>query len=302
MSLKTKPSKRLIGYARVSTQQQDLARQTKALKLLGCAVIYSDTASGKSMAGRPQLACALDDLDTGDEFVIAEWDRATRSMWDGLQIIKAVIDAGAAIKVLDRSYIDLATPMGRGFMAMMSAMAEDERLRIIKRTHEGRQIARAKGVSMACAFFSVPPASRLMRRRPHGARRASLRRADRPYCGRRASSQAPRRRGGRGYVGADSPGTGRITAPGSSWPHSTRIVQRKRRLFTKAQVLLTAFVLGLEPLNSDRTISASRGTPRLVQRIYIDLAYGETLSPPPPAELGSQKLFPGGASLERTRL
>ena len=73
---------------------------------------------------------------------------ATRSMWDGLQIIKAVIDAGAAIKVLDRSYIDLATPMGRGFMAMMSAMAEDERLRIIKRTHEGRQIARAKGVRM----------------------------------------------------------------------------------------------------------------------------------------------------------
>jgi DNA invertase Pin-like site-specific DNA recombinase len=84
----------------------------------------------------------------GVELVIAEWDRATRSMWDGLQIIKAVIDAGAAIKVLDRSYIDLATPMGRGFMAMMSAMAEDERLRIIKRTHEGRQIARAKGVRM----------------------------------------------------------------------------------------------------------------------------------------------------------
>jgi len=111
-------------------------------------VIYSDTASGKSMAGRPELARALDDLDSGNELVIAEWDRATRSMWDGLQIIKAVVDAGAAIRVLDRSYIDLTTPMGRGFMAMMSAMAEDERLRIIKRTHEGRQIARAKGVRM----------------------------------------------------------------------------------------------------------------------------------------------------------
>jgi DNA invertase Pin-like site-specific DNA recombinase len=153
MSLEKKPKKRLIGYARVSTQQQDLARQTKALKRLGCAVIYSDKASGKSMTGRPELALALDDLDTGDELVIAEWDRATRSMWDGLQIIKAVIDAGASIKVLDRSYIDLETPMGRGFMAMMSAMAEDERLRIIKRTHEGRKIAQgSNSIFLACSL------------------------------------------------------------------------------------------------------------------------------------------------------
>jgi DNA invertase Pin-like site-specific DNA recombinase len=148
MSLETKPKKRLVGYARVSTKQQDLTRQTKALKRLGCVVVYADKASGKSMAGRPELARALADLDAGDELVIAEWDRATRSMWDGLQIIKAVIDAGASIKVLDRSYIDLETPMGRGFMAMMSAMAEDERLRIIKRTHEGRKIAQGKGVRM----------------------------------------------------------------------------------------------------------------------------------------------------------
>jgi DNA invertase Pin-like site-specific DNA recombinase len=148
MSLTTKPAKRRIGYARVSTRQQDLARQVKALKREACDAIYSDTASGKSMVGRPNLAEALDDLDSGDELVIAEWDRATRSMWDGLQIIKAVIDAGAAIKVLDRPYIDLETPMGRGFMAMFSAMAEDERLRIIKRTHEGRKIAQAKGVRM----------------------------------------------------------------------------------------------------------------------------------------------------------
>src|ERR1700688_1221019 len=103
MSPEKKPKKRLVGYERVSTQQQDLARQTKALKRLGCAVIYSDKASGKRMAGRPELARALADLDTGEELVIAEWDRATRSMWDGLQIIKAVIDAAASIKVLDRS-------------------------------------------------------------------------------------------------------------------------------------------------------------------------------------------------------
>ncbi len=148
MSLTTKAKKRLIGYARVSTKNQDLTRQVKALKRAGCDVIYSDTASGKSMAGRPELAAALEDIDEGNVFVIAEWDRATRSMWDGLQIIKTVIDAKASVKVLDRSYIDLETPMGRGFMAMFSAMAEDERQRIVKRTHEGRQVARAKGVKM----------------------------------------------------------------------------------------------------------------------------------------------------------
>ena len=91
------------------THQQDLARQIKALKRVGRAVIYADTASGKSMAERPELGRALDDLDSGDELVIAEWDRATRSMWDGLQIIKPAIDAGATLEVLDRGSIDLST-------------------------------------------------------------------------------------------------------------------------------------------------------------------------------------------------
>jgi DNA invertase Pin-like site-specific DNA recombinase len=170
MSLETKPDKRLIGYARVSTQQQDLARQTKALERLGCAVVYADKASGKSMAGRPELARALDDLDTGDELVIAEWDRATRSMWDGLQIIKAVIDAGASIKVLDRSYIDLETPMGRGFMAMMSAMAEDERLRIIAQSvsaskHRNSSSAEAMRSDSSSSLIGVPDSEAAASRR-----------------------------------------------------------------------------------------------------------------------------------------
>jgi DNA invertase Pin-like site-specific DNA recombinase len=88
MSLETNPRKRRIGYERVSTQRQDLTRQTKALKGYRCDVIYSDKASGKSIVGRPKLARALEDLASRDEFVIAECDRATRSMWDGLQIIK----------------------------------------------------------------------------------------------------------------------------------------------------------------------------------------------------------------------
>jgi site-specific recombinase XerD len=84
--------------------------------------------------------------------VIAESDRATRSMWDGLQILKEIIDAGATIRALDRAYIDLTSPIGRGFMAFISVMAEDERLRMIKRTHEGRAIARENGVKMGPKF------------------------------------------------------------------------------------------------------------------------------------------------------
>jgi DNA invertase Pin-like site-specific DNA recombinase len=148
----SRASSRRIGYARVSTKAQELERQIRALKADRCDDIFKDTASGKSLAGRPQLRKALDSLAPGDELVIAEWDRATRSMWDGLQILKEIIDTGATIRVLDRAYIDLTSPIGRGFMAFISAMAEDERLRIIKRTHEGRAIARESGVKMGPKF------------------------------------------------------------------------------------------------------------------------------------------------------
>src|SRR5689334_23349961 len=90
-----------------------------ALKAERCDEIFKDTASGESLAGRPQLRTALDSLAPGDELVIAEWDRATRSMWDGLQILKEIIDAEATIRVLDRAYIDLTNPIGRGFMAFI---------------------------------------------------------------------------------------------------------------------------------------------------------------------------------------
>ena len=143
---------RRIGYARVSTKTQELERQVRALKAERCDKIFKDTASGKSLAGRPQLRKALESLAPGDELVIAEWDRATRSMWDGLQILKDIIDAGATVRVLDRAYIDLTSPIGRGFMAFISAMAEDERERIIKRTREGRAIAKENGVKMGPKF------------------------------------------------------------------------------------------------------------------------------------------------------
>jgi DNA invertase Pin-like site-specific DNA recombinase len=94
---------------------------------------------------RPELERAIDALGTGDVLVVAEWDRATRSMFDGIEIIKRINDRGAMIKVLDKPHLDLTTPIGRGFIAFLSAMAEDERQRILARCNAGRQVAKAKG-------------------------------------------------------------------------------------------------------------------------------------------------------------
>lgn len=135
-----------IGYARVSTTDQNLDRQIAALRAEGCEKIYREKASGKTVSGRPELDKAIDALGTDYVLVVAEWDRATRSMQDGLAIIQRIADRAAMIKVLDRPYLDLTTPMGKGILAFMSALAEDERERIIKRAAEGRRIARTKNV------------------------------------------------------------------------------------------------------------------------------------------------------------
>lgn len=135
-----------IGYARVSGPHQNLDRQIGALNAERVDRIFREKASGRSLRGRPQLDKAIDALGTGDVLVIAEWDRATRSMMDGITIIQRVGDRGAAVKVLDKPWIDLTTPMGKGILAFLSALAEDERARITKRAHDGRILARKKGV------------------------------------------------------------------------------------------------------------------------------------------------------------
>ena len=64
---------------------------------------------------------------------------------DGVAIIERIHARGALIKVLDKPHLDLTTPIGRGFIAFLSALAEDERQRILKRANEGRKAARARG-------------------------------------------------------------------------------------------------------------------------------------------------------------
>lgn len=138
-------SMRKIGYARVSTTGQNLDRQLGALRAERCDDIFREKASGKDVRGRPQLEKAIDALGKGDVLVIAEWDRATRSMMDGVAIIERIHVRGALIKVLDKPHLDLTTPIGRGFIAFLSALAEDERQRILKRANDGRVEARKRG-------------------------------------------------------------------------------------------------------------------------------------------------------------
>ena len=135
---------RKIGYCRVSSAHQNLDRQLGALRAERVDVIFREKASGKSVKNRPELEKAIDELGTGDVLVVAEWDRATRSMFDGIGLIERIAKRGALIKVLDKPHLDLTTPLGRGFIAFLSAMAEDERHRI-QRANEGRAAAKAKG-------------------------------------------------------------------------------------------------------------------------------------------------------------
>ena len=72
------------------------------------------------MRNRPELEKAIDELGTGDTLIVAEWDRATRSMLDGVHLIERINTRGALIKVLDKPHLDLTTPLGRGFIAFLS--------------------------------------------------------------------------------------------------------------------------------------------------------------------------------------
>jgi DNA invertase Pin-like site-specific DNA recombinase len=137
-----------IGYARVSSVDQNLNRQIAALRAEGCDRIYREKTSGKDMRNRPELAKAIDALPTKGVLVLAEWDRPTRSLVDGIAIMEKVHKRGAYIKVLDRPGLDLTTPSGRGILAPPCGLAEGERTHILRRANEGRIAAIKRGTKL----------------------------------------------------------------------------------------------------------------------------------------------------------
>ncbi|MGJ0152744.1 recombinase family protein [Streptomyces sp. CH8.1] len=136
----------LIGYARVSTDDQEAQLQHDALTVAGCARIFTDKASGKN-TDRPELTAALDYLRPGDTLCVWKLDRFARSLIDLVTLVDSLAARGIGFKVLTGALasIDPNTPDGRLMLQVVGAMAEFERSLIKDRTRAGLDAARAQG-------------------------------------------------------------------------------------------------------------------------------------------------------------
>jgi len=130
----------LIGYARVSTEDQNLGPQLDALRAAGCAEVFEEFASGASRA-RPQLAAALTRVRRGDTLVVARIDRLARSLSHLLAVVEGLRAKGAHFRSL-ADPIDTSGPSGVLVLQMLGAVAEFERSLIRERTKAGLQAAR----------------------------------------------------------------------------------------------------------------------------------------------------------------
>ena len=133
----------LIGYARVSTGDQNLDLQKNALVRAECEQIFEDTASGKN-SRRPGLRRAIRRLKPGDSLVVWKLDRLGRSVRDLITLVSELQDKRIHFRSLTDS-IDTSTPAGRFFFHVMSALAEMERELIVERTRAGLAAAREQG-------------------------------------------------------------------------------------------------------------------------------------------------------------
>jgi len=134
---------RLLGYARVSTEDQATDAQTDELRAAGCATIYQEHGSGASRA-RPELARLMREIGPGDVLVVVRLDRLARSVSHLLDVIERLEESGAHFRSL-RDPIDTSTPQGMFSLQVLGAVAQLERALISERTKAGIKAARARG-------------------------------------------------------------------------------------------------------------------------------------------------------------
>jgi DNA invertase Pin-like site-specific DNA recombinase len=133
----------LIGYARVSTQDQNPALQLDALKATGCDRIYEEKASG-AQRDRPELTAALEYMRDDDILVVWKLDRLARSLGQLIETVESLERRGIGFRSLTEQ-IDTTTPAGKLTFHIFGAMAEFERSIIRERTRAGLDAARARG-------------------------------------------------------------------------------------------------------------------------------------------------------------
>lgn len=133
----------MIGYARISTQDQNLDLQTEALTRAGCEKIYEDKISGVR-AERPGLTRALEMLREGDTLVVWKFDRLGRSVKQLVDMVGELHRQGIQFKSLTDA-IDTGTPAGRFFFHVMASLAEMERELSVERTRAGLDAAKQLG-------------------------------------------------------------------------------------------------------------------------------------------------------------
>jgi DNA invertase Pin-like site-specific DNA recombinase len=126
----------VIGYARVSTTEQNLDLQLTALKTAGAARIFADNGVSGSMMERPQLSKALDRLEAGDVLTVWKLDRLGRNTRHVLDVIENIREQGAGFRSLTEG-LDTTGPMGTAMLTIMAAFAQLERDTMIERTRAG---------------------------------------------------------------------------------------------------------------------------------------------------------------------
>jgi DNA invertase Pin-like site-specific DNA recombinase len=133
------------GYARVSTNGQDLGSQEAELLASGAAKVFKEKVSG-AKTDRTELAKVIRRLELGDVLVVTRLDRLARSTRDLLNVLATIGEREAGFRSLKDSWADTTTPHGRLMLTVLGGLAEFERELIRARTGEGRKRAKARGV------------------------------------------------------------------------------------------------------------------------------------------------------------
>ncbi|MBP2029069.1 DNA invertase Pin-like site-specific DNA recombinase [Acetoanaerobium pronyense] len=134
----------LIGYARVSTQEQNLDRQIDQLKEANCEKIFCEKFTGIKKE-RPELNNLIEHIRPGDTIIITDLTRLSRSTKDLFKIVEQIEQKGANIKSLKEIWMDTTTPQGKLMFTIFSGISQFERDLTSQRTKEGLSSARARG-------------------------------------------------------------------------------------------------------------------------------------------------------------